>query len=251
MHQRIAAVGLLTLSIAIGGCRRDDTTVRGGSTASSAAPSNDRASELQRQREEDLSKMDVRVAAVEREYQEQRAERPSGTAGATATAGLRNEVKSDVSDVRKAVDNLRTTTPENWWDRHMAALRMGFDDVESDVKRFTGTRTLPGPPKTSRIADASGEPVSTEPFTSSRDKFVADMQARVGAMKKALDNVKASGPRKTELDDLRARVNKLGDDIDSLKAASAEDWWALSKARVSDYLDRVEKSVGRLDDNKR
>jgi hypothetical protein len=70
-------------------------------------------------------------------------------------------------------------------------------------------------------------------------------------MKKALDNVKASGPRKTELDDLRARVNKLGDDIDSLKAASAEDWWALSKGRVSDYLDRVEKSVGRLDDNKR
>jgi hypothetical protein len=121
---------------------------------------------------------------VEREYQEQRAERPSGTAGKTATAGLRSEVKSDVSDVRTAVDNLRTTTPENWWDRHMTALRMGFDDVESDVKRFTGARTLPGPPKTSRVADASGEPVSTEPFTSSRDKFVADMHARVDAMKK-------------------------------------------------------------------
>ena len=251
MHQRIAAVGLLTLSIAIGGCRRDDNVVRDRSTTSSAVPSNDRASELQRQREEDLAKMDARVAAVEREYQEQRAERPSGTAGTTATAGLRSEVKSDVSDVRKAVDNLRTTTPENWWDRHMAALRMGVDDVESDVKRFTGTRTLPGPPKTSRVADASGEPVSTEPFTSSRDKFVADMHVRVDAMKKALDNVKASGSRKTELDDLRARVNKLGDDIDSLKAASAEDWWALSKARVSDYIDRVEKSVSRLDDNKR
>jgi hypothetical protein len=213
-------------------------------------PSNDRASELQRQCEEHLAKMDARFAAVEREYQEQRAERPSGTAGTTATAGLRSEVKSDVSDVRKAVDNLRTTTPQNWWNRHMAALRMGCDDVESDVKRFTSRRTLPGP-KASRVADASGEPVSTEPFTSSRDKFVADMHARVDAMKKALDNVKASGPRKTELDDLRARVNKLGDDIDSLKSASAEDWWALSKARVGDYIDRVEKSVGRLDDNKR
>jgi hypothetical protein len=52
--------------------------------------------------------------------------------------------------------------------------------------------------------------VSTEPFTSSRDKFVAEMHAHVDAMKKALDNVKASGPRKTELDDLRARVTKLG-----------------------------------------
>jgi hypothetical protein len=251
MQQRIAAVGLLTLSMAIGGCRRDHNSVQNRSTTSSAVPSNDRASELQRQREEDLAKMDARVAAVEREYQEQLAERPRGTAGKTATAGLRSEVKSDVSDVRKAVDNLRTTTPENWWDRHMAALRMGFDDVESDVKRFTGTRTLPGPPTTPRVADASGEPVSTEPFTSSRDKFVADMHGRVDAMKKALDNVKASGPRKTELDDLRARVKKLGEDIDSLKAASAEDWWALSKARVSDYIDRVEKSVRRLDDHKR
>ena len=77
------------------------------------------------------------------------------------------------------------------------------------------------------------------------------MRARVDAMNKALDNVKATGPRKTELDDLHARVNKLGDDIDRLKSASAEDWWDLSKARVNDYIDRVEKSLARLDDNKR
>jgi hypothetical protein len=248
MRQRIATVGLLFLSIAIvGGCRRGDTAVQDSSTASS----NDRASELQRQREEDLSKMDARVVALEREYQEERAERPTGTAGTTATPALRSEVRSDVADVRKAVDNLRTTTPENWWDRHMAALRIGFDDVESDVKRFTGTRTLPAPSKSSRVADASGEPVSTEPFTSSRDKFVADMHARVDAMTKALGNAKAAGPGKTELDDLHARVNKLGDDIESLKSASPEDWWTLSKGRVSDYIDRVEKSVGRLDDDKR
>src|SRR5215831_1346881 len=96
MHQRMIAAGLLTLSMAIGGCRRDDNATRDRSTASSAAPSNDRASELQRQREDDLAKMDARVAALEREYQEQRAERPSGTAGTTSTAALRTEVKSDV-----------------------------------------------------------------------------------------------------------------------------------------------------------
>ena len=69
-------------------------------------------------------------------------------------------------------------------------------------------------------------------------------------MTKALDDVKASGARKTELNDLHARVNKLGDDIDRLKSASAEDWWDISKTRVSEYIDRMEKSVGRLDDNK-
>jgi hypothetical protein len=67
----------------------------------------------------------------------------------------------------------------------------------------------------------------------------------------AIRQRKGYRPTETALDDLRARVNKLGDDIDSLKSPSAEDWCALSKARVSDYIDRVEKSVGRLDDNKR
>jgi hypothetical protein len=77
------------------------------------------------------------------------------------------------------------------------------------------------------------------------------MRLRVNAMDKVLDNVKATGARKTELDDLHARVNKLGEDIDRLKTASAEDWWDVSKARVNDYIYRVEKSVSRLDEHKR
>jgi len=98
MHQRIIAVGLLTLSITFGGCTRDDNAARDRSTTSSATPPNDRPSELQRQRAEDLSKLDARVAALERDYQERQAERPSGTAGTAATAALRTEVKSDVAE---------------------------------------------------------------------------------------------------------------------------------------------------------
>ena len=110
---------------------------------------------------------------------------------------------------------------------------------------------MPAPRKSTKVADGTGQTVSTAPFTSSRDKFVTDMRTRIDAMDKMLDNVKATGPRKTELNDLHARVDKLGEDIDRLKTASAEDWWALSHARVSDYIDRIEKSVARLDDNKR
>ena len=50
---------------------------------------------------------------------------------------------------------------------------------------------------------------------------------------------------------MHARVDKLGKDIERLASASAEDWWDLSKARVNDYIDRVEKSVARLDDTKK
>jgi hypothetical protein len=70
-------------------------------------------------------------------------------------------------------------------------------------------------------------------------------------MNKALDNVKAKGSQRTELDDLHARVNKLGEDLDRLKSARAEDWWDVSKARVEDYIARVEKSVNRIEDAKK
>jgi len=242
------AVGVLTLALSGSSCTRDTTVEQRDRTAAPDAARNvDRAAEAQRQREQDLAKLDERVATLERDFQQKRAGSPSGAS--KATPGLRNGVKTDMDDVKKAVANLRTTTAENWWERHEAALKMAFDDVESDVRRFAGARALPVSPKNPNVTDASGEPVSTAPFTSRRDKFVADMRSRVDAMNKVLDNVKANGARKTELNDLHARVNKLGDDIDRLKSSSAEDWWDISKTRVSEYIDRMEKSVARLDDN--
>jgi len=91
---------------------------------------------------------------------------------------------------------------------------------------------------------------ATAPFTSRRDAFVADLRIRVDAMKASLDNVKARGAQETELDDTRARVKKLDEDVDRLKSASADDWWDVSRKRVTEYVDRLESSVERLDDNK-
>ena len=140
--------------------------------------------------------MDDRVAALEREYQEKRASTPSGTSGKKATTSLRDEVKSDMDDVKEAVSRLRTTTAENWWDRHESALETAIGDVEKDVRRFTGTPAAPARPKDLRTTDESGQPVSTAPFTSRRDKFVADMQTRLDAMGKSLDAAKATGREK-------------------------------------------------------
>ena len=163
----------------------------------------------------------------------------------TPSEGLREELKEDVSQVKQAVTDLRTTTPDNWWNRHEAAMRRTADDIEADVARLAGKVKPTAPPRTQ---DANGETVSTVPFTSQRDEFVAAMRARVDAMKQALDNVKASGPTETEVQDVRARINKLGDDVDRLKAASPDDWWDVTKARVTEYVDRIDQSVNRLDD---
>jgi hypothetical protein len=252
MHcNRSTAMCVLALTLTAGACNRQSANRTDNADAAPITGQADRAAELQRQRDEDLAKLDARVAALDRDYQQARAARPSGTVGTTATSPLRGEAKSDVHDVKEAVNNLRTTTPENWWERHEAAMNHAFHDIEADVTRFTGVRSQTTRPKKDHVTDASGQPVSTAPFTSSRDKFVADMRAQVDAMNKALDNVKAKGAQKTELDDLHARVNKLGEDLDRLKSARAEDWWDISKARVEDYIARVEKSVNRIEDAKK
>jgi len=255
MHfNRVATVAMLALSFGAGGCGQKSEERQVIPTADTTHEP-DRAAELQLKREQDLSKIDDRVASLERryrDYQDKHVSRPLGTSGSKVTPRLRHDVQSDMDDVKKAVDHLRTTTPENWWERHESAIVTAFDEVESDVKRFASTRALPTPRKSPDVvADHAGQPVSNAPFTSTRDKFVADMHARAEAMNKMLDKMSATGARKTERDDLRARVKKLDDDIDGLKSASAEDWWNLSTARVNDYIERVEKSVARLDHNER
>ena len=241
MHYRSAAIiGSLVVALVSGACKRD-----AAEPTAEVSRDADRAADLQRQRDEEITRLDQRVADIEREYTDAAQKVVSGSK--TATAGLREELKEDVANVRQAVNDLRTTTPDNWGQRHEATLTRTADDVEADVKRLAGTVMPRRPAETS---GTTGEPVSTAPFTSRRDKFVAELRARVGAMEDALGKVKARGAGETELDDTRARVKKLAEDLDKLGSASAEQWWDVTKERVTEYVDRVENSVDRLDDNK-
>ena len=240
-YPKIATVGTFVLTLVAGACSRDVDESR--EPATRAEPN--RAAELQQKRNDDISQLDKRVLEIERDYTKANQKVVSGER--TATAGLREELKEDVTNVKNAVGDLRTTTPENWWDRHERAMKRTADDVEADVQRLAGTTTPKQPPATS---NTTGEAVSTEPFTSRRDHFVNELRARVDAMERALDDVKVHGTAETEVQDVRARVKKLGDDVDRLRSASADDWWDVTKARVSEYVDRVERSIKRLDDNK-
>jgi hypothetical protein len=235
----LTAIGALALTLAIGACNRQATE----RTEEPAAV--DRTAELQRERDAEITRLNERIADVERDYAEANKEVVSGDR--TATPGLREELKEDVTNVKKAVGDLATTTPENWWERHEAAMRRTAEDIEADVRRLAGKITIEPPRATEGTA---GENVSTAPFTSRRDTFVADLRARVDAYEEALKGVKARGAQETELEDTRARVKKLGEDVDRLRSASAEDWWDVSKARVTEYVDRVQNSVDRLDDDK-
>jgi hypothetical protein len=241
-YGKLMMVGIVAPALLVGACNR-----RGESTEPAvrdeAASTADAAAKRQQERDDDISRLDKRVVEIEREYTE--ANQQVAEDRKTPTAGLREELKEDVSNVKQAVSELRSTTPDNWWNRHEEAMRRTADDIEADVSTLAGA-VKPVPP--SHTKDADGEKVSTVPFESRRDAFVTDMRTRVDAMKRALDNVKARGPKETEVEDVRARINKLGDDVDRLKSASPDDWWDVTKARVAEYVDRVEGSVKRLDD---
>ena len=244
-NRHLFTAGALVLALgATSACNREPASdTRDAEIREGAAAETDRTADLQRERDEAIEDLNERVAELEREYAEANKEIAKGEAA--ATAGLREELKEDVTNVRQAVNDLRTTTAENWWDRHEQAMKQNIDDVEADVRRIAGKI----PPAKPRATATTGEAASTEPFTSRRDAFVSDLRARVDAMQEALEKVKASGTRETELEDTRARVRKLGEDVDRLRSASADDWWDVTRARVTDYIDRVENSIERLDDN--
>ena len=241
MHfKNLTTIGTLSLALTMSACNRPAQELR-DTTADEAAK---RAVELQRERDDTTTRLNERVAQIERDYVEKQATVASGAR--TPTAGLREEVKEDVTNVKEALADLGTTTADNGWERHEAAMRRTADDIGADVKRLANKVVEP----VRETADVAGTAASSAPFTSRRDRLVADLRARTEAFAKTLDGVKASGSRETEVDDTRARIKKLGEDVDRLASAEADDWWDVTKARVTDYVDRVEASVKRLDDDK-
>jgi len=230
----------VALALAAGACNRDAKDTRNDAVKADEKVA-DEAAAIEKERRDDIANFTERVTQLERDYADKSAVLASGKRGATAS--LREEVQEDVNNVKQAVANLGTTTAENWWTREEDAMRATLDDVTADVKRF-GARVAESAPA------APGETSATAPFTSRRDSFVAQMKGRVDALDRALENVKAKGARETELDDTRARVKKIAADLDRLVAATPDDWWDVSRDRVREYLDRVETSIKRLDDNR-
>jgi hypothetical protein len=247
MHYgKLLSIGILGVAMMIpGACNREPAESRSPVPGEGTSAAADRNVVSQAERDDESARLEKRLIDIERKYAE--ADRKVASGARKATAGLREELQEDVTNVKKAASDLRTTTPENWWERHEEAMRRTADDIEADVVRLAGPIA---PAASSNSARDAGEHVDSAPFTSRRDRFVVNLRARVDAMERALDNVKAKGPRETEVEDARARVKKLGEDVDRLRSASADDWWNLSKQRVTEYVDRVEDSVGRLDDNK-
>jgi len=201
----------------------------------------ERAAE-QRERSEEIAELERRAANLDSRWTEMQT--TAQTRNRTATAGLRQEVEEDVKNARTAVADLKTTTEGNWWERHERAVGRSVSDIQADVQRLTKQKAIPESTENAEPVGTGGE------FTGRRDAFVSRIRARVDAMEEQLDNTKAKGALETELQDTKSRVDKLQDDLDGLRGVSADTWWDVSSKRVGQYIERVEDSIKRLDDNK-
>ena len=196
----------------------------------------------QRERSEEAAELERRAANLDSRLTEMQT--IAKTRDRAATAGLRREVEEDVKNARTAVAELKTTTPDNWWERHERTLERSVSDVQADVQRLTRQKIVPEP---TDKAEAVG---TTAEFAGRRDSFVSRLRARVDAMEEQLDRTKAKGALETELQDTKARIDKLQEDLDELRGVSSDAWWDVSSERVGQYIERVEESIKRLDDNK-
>lgn len=235
-YARAMTMGLMAVALATPACNRSTPTPE--ATTEAARDADERL----KSRIDDTAELDKRVVDLERRWAEMQAELK--TEDRSPTAALRDEVKEDVTNVRAAVEGLKTTTDANWWERHEEATSRTLEDIEADVQRFAkgGTATRP---------TAADRAVATAGFEVRRDDFVTRARARVDEMEDRLENVKADGARQTELEDTRARIDKLQDDLDRLRSVSGDAWWSISSERVDEYIDRVEQSIDRLNDDKR
>jgi DNA repair exonuclease SbcCD ATPase subunit len=243
MHRTFLASVAVVTALSVVGCNRGPAadSERADVTSVEKKAAEKQAAE-QRKRSEEAAELERRAANLESQWTEMQTK--VKTRERTATAGLREEVAEDVKNAGAAVADLKTTTQENWWERHERAVERSVSDVQTDVQRLTKQKAMPEPP-------AKAEPVGTVGgFAERRDAFVSRLRARLDVMEEQLDKTKVKGALETELRDTKARIDKLQGDLDNLRSVSRDAWWDVSSKRVAEYIERVEASIKRLDDNK-
>jgi uncharacterized membrane protein YccC len=235
-YARVTWILAVAAAITIGACNRSNTAEEPEATTTGASEADVSVEE----RSKEAAELERRVAEIERKWTVMQAEVKEEAR--TPTAALRDEVKEDVANAREAVANLKTTSAENWWERHERATERTLEDIEEDVQRFAkGATQAP-----TVAAEAVG---TTASLDERRNAWIAAARARVDAMEERLKDAKAERALETELEDTRARLNKLQDDLDRLRTVSPDEWWDVSEARVREYIDRVDRSIGRLDND--
>jgi len=231
-YAQLTTIVAFAAALTVTGCNRSqpaEETVR------------DEAAEARQKMQNEVAELDKKVTDLDREWNEMQAKMADEKK--KATVALQAEIKEDLTNAREAVADLKTTTEANWWERHEQRMERTAKDVEEDVRRFARRWAEPK-------LEAEGTVGSSDNWEARRERFARRMESRIEAMENALKDIDLKGAQETEVEDTRARLKKMREDTERLHNATEEDWWEITKKRVDDYIDRVDRSINRLDDDK-
>src|SRR5262245_22830102 len=121
MNRTFLASVAVVAGLTVLGCNTDRAVESGRADIESAdKKAAEKQAAEQRERSEQAAELERRASNLESQWTEMQTK--VKTRERTATAGMREEVEEDVKNVRAAVADLKTTTEENWWERHERAL---------------------------------------------------------------------------------------------------------------------------------
>ena len=153
MHRTFLASIATAAVLTVVGCDRGPVVESGrADVASAEKKAAEKEAAEQRTRSEEAAELERRAANLESQWTEMQTK--VKTRERTATVGLREEVEEDVKNARAAVADMKTTTQQNWWERHERAVERSVSDVQTDVERLTKQKTMPEPTE-------KAEPVGT------------------------------------------------------------------------------------------
>ena len=178
MHRTFLASVVLVAGLTVVGCDTGPAVESGRADVESAEKkAAEKQAPEQRERSEKAAELERRAANLESQWTEMQTK--VKTRERTATAGLREEVQEDVKNARAAVADLKTTTQDNWWERHERALERAVSDFQTDVQRLTKQKTVP---ELRRKPSRSGLPQDSRRGVTRRSR----LRARLDAMEEQL-----------------------------------------------------------------
>ena len=231
---RLAVFAICAAALASSACTRPaQQEVR-----EEAAEADREVDQLQQRRVEETARLEQRVNELERKWDQAQAKLEGRTDAAAKRA--RGEIQEELADAKRELAELKTVDVDNWWERHEREWERSAADTEADVKRSARRWTPAVEDKAAAVAGNS------ETWAARRDRLVNAAQRRLDAMEQALRDIDGPDVDKEDVEETRARVRAMREENERLRKATDDDWWDVTRDRVTRTVDRIEDRIDRL-----
>ena len=153
---------------------------------------------------------------------------------------LTSAIDQDFAAAKEALNELRATNAQDWWERQERQMERAAERAEQSVRSLARNWT---PPENRDSVATTGTDTD---WASRRDRLVTRLEERVRSMERALGQLDPRDFERQELEHTRDRIELMKEDTERVRAASEDEWWELTKERVRAQLDRLDAALDRV-----